>query len=141
MKPWVKNTILSVAYVATAATAFYVGLSQGFGRGYTYRDIHASSSGAVEKVVLLEWLRSGKVESAIDVLERRLDTEIISHRGGLDRGPGFPHLKNYGDFSEVDKKLMEKVAKYRTDHPTKTDNSQIKSSIDYVVRHYSQGSQ
>ncbi len=138
MKPWAKKLILSVSYVATAALFFYVGLSQGFGRGYTYRDIHASPTGAIEKVVLLERLRSGKVDSAINLLESQLDSEIISHRMGLDRGPAFPHIKSYGDFPEAAKNLMIKVAKYRTDHPTPTENPQIKAEINYVVRHYSQ---
>lgn len=141
MKPWAKNTILFVSFVATAALFFYVGLSQGFGRGYTYRDIHASPSEAVSKVVLLERLRTGKIDSAISLLESQLDSEIISHRMGLDRGPAFPHVISYGDTSETAKKLMIKVAKYRVDHPTQTENPQIKTEIDYVVRHYSQGQQ
>lgn len=138
MKRWAKNTILSVSYVATAALCFYVGLSQGFGRGYTYRDIHASSSEAVFEVFMLESLRSGKIDSAIKLLEGHLDTQIISHRMGLGRGPAFPHIISYGDFSDAEIRLMTKVAKYRTAHPTQTEDPDIKSEINYVVRHYSQ---
>ncbi len=139
MKPWAKNTILSVSCVATAAIFFCFGLFQGFGRGYTYRDIHASPSGAFEKVILLERLRSGKLDSAINLLESQLDSDIISHRMGLEHGPAFLHVMSYGDFSDAAKNLMIKVAKYRTDHPTQAEDPQIKAAINYVVRHYSQG--
>ena len=115
MKKWLKITIGVVIVVILMIISFYVGGTLGFVTGFSYHNALEAGVNGVLTVSVLESLRAGRVEDAVDLLETQLDTYIIEHSylGENRRAPFDIFFINQHDAN-----FMSRVAKYRKKHLT-----------------------
>jgi hypothetical protein len=124
--------IISLALVITAA--FFIGGVIGYKQGYSYG--YMAPESAAWNVDVLRCFRRGDSESAIQLLETRLDMQIVWHGSVLKSGKS---LFDTTRLSDYDKSFMNKVADYRDQYSSKAPNIKTRNTIASILKHYSSG--
>ena len=119
--------VLALAFLGGAVVGLAIGGSGGFYYGtFQLRNdwIHKDARDAQSQVVILKHLREGKRDQAIELLEARLDDQLIM----FDPSEPYPRLTSR-ESQEINKAVRESK-EYRSAYPRKSK----RSIVDEMVR-------
>jgi hypothetical protein len=132
-----RAAIIVAASIAGLALAGVIGSICGYVTGFGDAAGQAAPGNAAYSASILKTLRSGNDAQALSMLESQLDTNLME-RWAYDQSS---HLLSSLLSSEAnDAKLMGFAAKYRAQHPTESDDAEVRAAIAEVVTKYGHGS-
>jgi hypothetical protein len=132
----IKKALWGLLLLIILCGSFYAGGIIGFNRGYAYSVFSRSPTEAYLTLSALESVNSGDIIAVKKQLESQLDTHIIEHWSGLSNKPVTLFNMLPYDAKSVNK-LMSKVAAYRAQQPSTSDDPIIKECINDVIGRYS----
>jgi hypothetical protein len=128
-----KKPIVIVGSVFVLGAVAYGAMVFGYLLGGSNYAARFAPIDAVLTVSVLERLRAGEIDAATDLLESRLDTHIVEHSTFQ------PEIARWLDpFTSADSnasiKLMARVAKYRSEHPSVAIPPEVRERIENHLR-------
>ena len=126
-----KKTLLTVFILAAIAGISYVSAALGYLMGGPQYAARFASTDAFYTVTVLQKLREGNSEAAIELLESQLDNIIVEHSTfDPNVADWLDLLSPIPDANSASDKLMTIVAKYRVNHPSSEMDSEVGKHID-----------
>lgn len=120
--------------------SFYIGGVMGFNEGTVAMEyLHGAQ--AYYTVTILKRIREGKDESAIKMLEEKLDSQIyfLAYCDEFKTSIFYP--SSYKEMEASEKNipiLMREVAAYRKKYPSQAQNGSVAKEIREILRKYEQ---
>jgi hypothetical protein len=131
-----KRVFLFFLFLFFLAVSNLAGGAVGFYQGYDTA-IYFSDSDAYSTLLALKMLREDNSAGAIDLLETRLDSEIIQCGG-----PGQPYKTLYNIYwvafcqnpEEARSHLLSSVEEYRSRYPSTSMSSEIREKVAQILK-------
>ena len=135
-----KWILSGMAAIAMLACAFFSGSYVGVREFMKYDILERAKIEAHDNLTLLNNLHENKSDSAIKFLEAKLDTAIVGFGVARQEGDSYLHLFP-GFYGYVENKsstnfLMERVSKYRKEHPSTIDDEMVQNLISSTLEEF-----
>lgn len=131
-----KKPIIIVGTVFVLGAVAYGAMVFGYLLGGSNYFAQFAPTDAVLTVAVLERVRKGEIDTAISLLESELDTHIVKHstfQPGIAR---WLDVLASAD-SNATTKLMARVARYRSEHPSLAAHHEVRERIENHLRSFS----
>lgn len=120
--------------------SYFIGGFVGFNKGAFYGMCASAPSDTASILATISRIKNNRDQSAIDLLESKLDSKIMEHWILIKEGSSFFNLHSYSGmelgFNMSSFSLMKKAAQYRLENPYKEKDPGVADMIDEAIKFY-----
>jgi hypothetical protein len=128
----VRTLLTALVVLVVAAAAFYFGGIVGFVEGQAVQLGRQAPFEASWITATLSALRAGRSSEAVAILDQQLDGQLITH--GVHSLTKPPRFERPGLHPALGYKLLEPVAEYRSQNTAVSEDPEVASTINGIVR-------
>lgn len=136
-----KKTIMILSVVLIVAISYFVGCFVGFTKGNANAWGAAAPADAASILHVIHRIKNDQRQSALKLLEYKLNAKILEHWILLKIGPSIFDIHSYTGtrlgFEKDSFSLMKKAAQYRINNPTIDKGNKEPDVLDEAVKFYS----